>query len=334
MRRMNGVFSQSHLKKIRTRVGEELGLSFQRRTHRSVLMRISVAFAVFAACLLTITPALAAEIPAVNDLLYFVSPETAQFFKPIQLSDVDQNIEIKVESAYINGANAEVLVSVRDLEGNRLDDSIDFYDSYDLRTGFDSVGTCNQIGYDASTRTVTLLIETSSMNPNDTITGKKITISFQTIMSGKEKTLAFPIPMDWSTVSNDVKTEQSNQDGETVLVPGEKLFEIMDGFTFTGVGYIEEQLHIQLYTPNRHIFDDHASLYLKNADGTRVNCNPIYRGGYNTGDSEIERSADYVEYVFDVPQDSLSKYQLFGDFYSAKTRVDGNWSITFPLVND
>ena len=334
MMRASDSFNQKHLKQIRNRVGKELGLSFQKRSHHSAWMRAGIAFAVFAACLLTVTPALAAEIPIVGDLLYFVLPETAQFFKPVQLSDVDQNIEIKVESAYVHGADAEILVSVRDLDGNRLDESIDLYDSYHLRTGFDSVGTCNQIGYDASTGTATLLIETSSMNPRDTITGKKITLSFQTILSGKEKKTASPIQMDWSMVSSDVETEESDSNGETVLVPGEKMFEIMDGFEITGIAYVEDRLHIQLYTPRRDTFDDHAMLYLMSEDGTEIRCNPIYRGGYNTGDPEIERSADYIEYVFDVLQESLPNYQLFGDFYSAKTRIDGNWSITFPLEND
>ena len=334
MKRISDTFNQKHLKQIRNKVGEELGLSFQKRTHRSAWKRIGVVFAVFAVCLMTITPALAAEVPYVDDLLYLISPKTAQFFKPVQLSDVDQNIEIKVESAYIHGANAEVLVSVRDLEGNRLDDSLDFDDSYDIRTGFDCIGTCNQVDYDASTGTAKLLIETSSMNPRDVITGKKITISFQTIMSGKEKTLEFPIPMDWNAIPNDIITEQSDTDGETVLVPGEKLFEILDGFEITGVGYIGNELHIQLYTPRRHKFSDHAFLYLQDENGAKTICKAmLYRGGYNTGDPEIERSADYVEYVFDVPQGELSKCKLYGDFYSMKTRIDGDWSITFPLEN-
>jgi hypothetical protein len=334
MQQINESFNQKHLKNIRNRVYEELGRSFQTNRTRSAFMRAGVVFAVFAVCFLTITPALAAEIPFVNDLLYSVLPETAQFFKPVRLSVVDQNIEIKVESAYVHGAEAEVVVSVRDLEGDRLDELIDFYDTETIRTGFDSIGTCNQIGYDASTGTATLLIQTSSMNPRDMISGKKITISFQTILSGKEERQALPIQVDWSTISNDVNLELLDHGGETVLAPGGERIEILDGFFIAGIGYVGDQLHIQLYTPNRYRFDDHAFLYLKSEEGTEIRCNPIYRGGYNTGDPEMGRRADYIEYVFDVPQQTLSSYQLYGDFYSAKTRVDGDWSITFPLVND
>ncbi|PKM40417.1 MAG: hypothetical protein CVV04_04235 [Firmicutes bacterium HGW-Firmicutes-9] len=334
MQRMNDTFNQTHLKKIRSRVGEELGLSFQKCKTQGTLMRFSVALAVFAACFLTITPALAIGIPAVNDLLYFVLPETAQFFKTVQMSDIDQNIEINVESAYVHGSKAEILVSVRDLNRDRLDDSIDFYDSYDLRTGFDSIGTCNQIGYDTSTGTATFLIEISSMNSDDLITGKKITLSFQTILSGKETKMAVPIQMDWSNISNEVITEKAEHSDAMLLIPGEEILKIMDGFLVTGVGYVGEQLHIQLYTPRRHQFDDHAALYLKNEAEAIIQANAVYRGGYNTGDPELDKRADYIDFVFDVPNDLLSHYKLYGDFYSATTRIDGDWSITFPLENN
>jgi hypothetical protein len=46
-----------------------------------------------------------------------------------------------------------------------------------------------------------------------------------------------------------------------VLVPGEKQLDILDGFSITGLGYAEGKLHIQLYTPERHTLDFHASLY-------------------------------------------------------------------------
>ena len=333
MQRINDGFNRKHLRSIRNKVQSELGISLRKNT-RSFAQRAGIAFAVFAVCLMTITPALAAEIPVVNDLLYRVLPETAQFFKPVQNSAVDKGIEIRVESAYVHGAKAEVLVSVRDLKEDRLDATVDFYDSYDIRTGFDSVGTCNQIGYDEATKTATFLIQTSSMNPNDTIRGKKITISFQTLLSGKLEELDVPVQMDWSAISDSVKTEQSDQNGATVLMPGEKMFNILEGFTITGVGYIDGKLHIQLYTPGRNQFDDHAALYLKNENGTLILGNPIYRSGYNTGDPDMDRRADYIDYVFDISQDRLAKYTLYGDFYSAKTRVDGNWSITFPLEND
>ena len=318
------------MRNIRNTVQGELGLEFSKPSRKRPAMRAGIIFTVFAVCLLTITPALAAEIPQVYDMLYLVLPETAQFFRPIQKSDIDQNIEIKVESAYIHGEKADAVVSVRDLTQDRLSENIDFDDSYEIHSGFDSVGTCNQIDYDPETQTATFLIETSSMNPNDLIVGKKLTISFQTLLSGKIERLAYPIPIDWSTIPDAVQTVQPEPYNETVLVTGETQVAIFDGFIITGTGYVDGKLHIQLYTPRRHTFSDHANLYLSGEDGTKVNGSAIYRGGYN-GDPVHDREADYIDYAFDVPRKELPKYKLFGDFYGYQTRVDGNWSITFPL---
>ena len=332
MKQASDRFNRKHVSNIKNKVQEELGIEFSKKPRKSPAMRAGIVFAVFAACLLTITPALAAEIPEVYDMLYMVLPETAQFFKPVQKSDIDQNIEIRVESVYVHGAEADAVVSVRDLTQDRLSEKIDFDDSYDIHTGFDSVGTSNQIDYDANTRTATFLIETSSMHSSDLIVGKKLTISFQTLLSGKIERLAYPISIDWSTIPDTVQTEQPEPYLETVLVPGEKQLDILDGFSITGLGYAEGKLHIQLYTPERHTLDFHASLYLTNDEGTVIYGSAVYRGGYN-GDPEHDREADYIDYVFDVKQEELPKYTLFGDFYGYQTRVDGDWSITFPLEN-
>ncbi len=330
MKQINDSFNRKHMRNIRNKVQEELRVEFSKKLRKSPVMRAGIVFTVFATCLLTITPALAAEIPQVYAVLYAVLPETAQFFKPVKKSDVDQNIEIKVESVYINGAQADAVVSVRDLTQDRLSEKIDFDDSYEIHTGFDSVGTCNQIDYDAKTRTATFLIETSSMHPSDIIIGKKLTISFQTLLSGKIERLAHPIPIDWNTIPDTVQTVQPEPYNETVLVTGETQVTILDGFMISGIGYVDGKLHIQLYTPRRHTFSDHANLYLSGEDGTKVNGSASYRGGYN-GDPVLDREADYIDYVFDVPREKLPEYTLFGDFYGYQTRVDGNWSITFPL---
>ena len=330
MKQTHDSFNRKHMRNIRNKVQGELGLEFSEPSRKSPAMRAGIIFTVFAVCLLTITPALAAEIPQVYDMLYLVLPETAQFFRPIQKSDIDQNIEIKVESAYIHGEKADAVVSVRDLTQDRLSENIDFDDSYEIHSGFDSVGTCNQIDYDPETQTATFLIETSSMNPNDLIVGKKLTISFQTLLSGKIERLAYPIPIDWSKIPDAVQTVQPEPYNETVLAIGETQATIFDGFIITGTGYVDGKLHVQLYTPRRHTFGDHAFLYLKNGEEEPIAGSMIYRGGYS-GDPVKDREADYIDYVFNVPQEALPKYALLGDFYGYQTRVDGNWSITFPL---
>lgn len=333
MNHAGDVFNRKHMKNIRQKVEQGTGAALSRRAPRSAAARAGIAFAVLAACVLFGTSALAMGVPEVNTLLYYVLPEAAQFFKPVQKSSIDQGIEVKVESAYIHGAEAEAVVSVRDLTGNRLDESVDFYDSYDIQTGFDSLGTCSQIGYDSETKTATFLIWMKSMNDNDIIRGEKITISVQTLLGGKSETLARAIPMDWSALPETVETEHSDWYDAALLVPGEKMFDVLERFIVTGTGYVDGKLHIQLHTPGRDTYGDYAFLYLLDENSRRVDGQMLYRGAYRTGDPEDERRANYVEYAFDVPQSELAHYKLYGEFYSYKTRIDGNWSVTFPLEN-
>jgi len=333
MNQTGDVFNRKHMKNIRQKVEQGTGAALGRRAPRSAAARAGIVFAVLAGCVLFGTSALAMGVPEVNALLYYVSPEAAQFFKPVQKSAVDQGIEVSVESAYIHGSEAEAMVNVRDLTGDRLDDSIDFDDSYDFLTGFDSFGTCSQIGYDAATKTSTFLIQMSSMDERNVIAGEKITVMFQTLLCGKIEALDVPIDLDWSAIPETVETEYTDQDNTDVLVQGESILNVLDGFSVTGIGFVDGKLHIQLYTPRRHLFSDHAFLYLLDESGNRTEADMLYRGAYNVDDAEIEKSADYVEYEFDVPQSELAQYKLYGEFYSYKTRIDGNWSVTFPLEN-
>jgi hypothetical protein len=327
------VFNRKHMKNIRQKIERETGVALSRRAPRSAAARAGIVFAVLAACVLFGTSALAMGIPEVNTLLYYVMPEAAQFFKPVQKSSVDQGIEVNVESAYIHGAEAEAVVSVRDLTGNRLDESIDFDDSYDFLTGFDSFGTCSQIGYDEATKTATFLIQTGSMDKRDVIAGEKITMTFQTLLCGKIEALDVPIALDWSAIPETVETVLADPYEDEVLAIGAEVMTAYNGFTVTGMGYVDGKLHIQLYTPGRYLFSDHAFLYLLDEQGNRTEGGMLYRGSYNAGDDAVEQSADYVEYAFDVPQSELARYKLYGEFYSYQTRIDGNWSVTFPLEN-
>ena len=172
------------------------------------------------------------------------------------------------------------------------------------------------------------------MNPNNRILGSKITFSLKTLLCGKKETLDKPITIDWKSIPESVRTETADPYEGTVLVPGDDQMEPESGFYLSGIGYVVDKLHIQLFTPWRSVYDDHAFLYLLDAQGNRVYADMLYRGGYTTGAEETVQRADYIDYAFDVPQNELELYSLFGDFYSAKTRIDGNWSITFPIPND
>ncbi len=331
MIRKSYAYNVKHRNNIREKVIKETGFSSNAKRANRPFAKTAVAFVAFLVCLLIATPALAVGVPQAYSLLYAVSPQMAQLFQPVQRSSLDQGIEVTVVEAYVHGETAEAVISVCDTTQNRLDDSLDLYDSYDFHTGFDSTGTCKQIGYDETTKTAYFQLSMSSMNSNDRILGSKITFSLKTLLCGKVEVLAKPISIDWSAIPETVKTELADPYEGKVLVPGDDQMEPESGFYLSGIGYVDNKLHIQIFTPWRSVYDDHAFLYLSDAQGKRVYADMLYRGGYTAGAEEAVQRADYIDYVFDVPQIELEQYSLFGDFYSAKTRIDGNWSITFPI---
>lgn len=327
-------YRKEHQENIREIVTRETGVHANAKDKFRGVRKLAVGIAVFLGCLLIATPALAASVPEAYNLLYLVSPETAQFFHPVQMSTVDQGIEVSVESASVYGSTAQALITVRDLEGDRLDDSLDLYDSYEIRIGYDCTGHCEQMGYDATTKTATFLITIASMDEKNIIQGSKLTFTLSTLLTGREKTVDVLIPMDWNNIRSEVQTETGDTSDAVVMIPGTERVALHEGFYCSSIGYVDEKLHIQLYTPGRDLRDDHAFLYLKNAAGEEKQGEMLYRGGYRGMDQTEDERANYVEYAFDVPQNEIDQWLLYGDFYHATGRIDGNWSVTFPLEQE
>ena len=46
---------------------------------------------------------------------------------------------------------------------------------------------------------------------------------------------------------------------------------------------------------------------------------------------DAERKGIYYEFIFDIPQEELNQYNLYGYFVTCDTLTEGNWKVTFPL---
>ena len=309
-------------------------------------LRKAAVAAAFALCLGFALPALAVNSPDIYRLMYAVSPAVAQFFKPVQESCESDGIRMEVVSKYVHKDTAEFYVAMQDLTGERVDASIDLYDSYDLGIPFDNTGTCSQVDFDAKTNTATFLIQISTMDGSD-IPGGKATFSITCFLSGKQVAENLPLELDWSKLASNPQWRYLNRPhgGNTwrnpvtgeettdpvvdkVLVPGASIRTFFDGFTVTAMGYLDGKLHLQLDTPGRITYDDHAFLELVNERGDVVYGDMVY---HDFIDSDTGHFADYIDYVFAVPEDALGDYTLRGSFYAAKNRTDGLWQVTFPI---
>ncbi|MEG1756082.1 MAG: DUF4179 domain-containing protein [Clostridia bacterium] len=332
-------------------IGQTISVAKKQIAQRKFVVRMraarkTVLVVALVLCLCFAVPALAVNVPTIYALMYEGAPTVAQFFIPVQKSCEDQGISMEVVSTYMHGDTAEIYVTMQDLTGKRIDDTTDLFDSYEMNFPFDSSGGCSRVAFDPETKTATFLIKISTLN-GENIPGGKGTFSVRCFISGKQERLEVPLSVDWAKVDvnpeiQQIETYSDNIIGnsiteaemsipiyDTVLVPGKILCSVSDGFQVSAMGYIEGKLHIQMDIPGRLEFDDHARLYLTGSDGKRLEGNSVYLCNY---DFETGEQADYIDYVFDVTPEQLPNFTLCGDFYTATTRTDGNWRVTFPLV--
>lgn len=301
---------------------------------------VSIALAL---CILISIPALAANVPAFYEMLYSISPATAQYFKPVQKSMENNGIKMEVVSTYIHEDTAEVLISVQDLTGNRVDATTDLFDSYSIHRPFDSSATCQRINFDETTNTATFLISITEWG-NKKITGDKITFSVREFISGKRIYDGISVNMDISNITNNPHTmimpdkygyggsdyDFKNLGIPTVLVPSTPISFGVDGINISAMGYVDGMLHIQTVTSEEAKNDNHGYFYFTDNDGNDVKC--VYSITFN--DFQNGERMNYNEFVYDIPQSQLDKYAIHGYFVTGGIFTDGYWQVTFPLESD
>ena len=289
-------------------------------------------------------PVLAGTFPTIYELMYLVSPAVAQFYQPVQLSDEYDGIRMEVVAAYIHEETAEIYITLQDLEGERLDETTDLYDSYSIHMPYSAIGNCQKVGYDPESGILTYLITVTQENDRK-IEGEKLTFSVGGYLGQKQEYEKIEIPIDLTHV-----TEESYQYVDTparggtmtgysgltaimsgtypVLVPqpADPDFPI-EGVKFTGIGYVEGKLHIQYAVENALNNDNYGSFFLQNEAGEMLQEAGSISFREETGENRI----DYRDAIFLIPRKELQDYRLYGDFVISEGFHEGNWQVTFPI---
>ncbi len=304
------------------------------------LLRIAVTAAALITCISVSMPVLAAYVPAVYELMYLVSPEIAQYFVPVQESCEDNGIRMEVVSAYIHGNKAEIYITIQDLTSDRIDGTTDLFDSYDIHRAFSSSASCRLAGYDAQTKTAAFLILIEEWGDRE-IAGSKLTFSLREFLSHKTSAEGVGVDIPLSGIESNAKTQKVYLNGwdgidpplsgdeAAALVPQEAICSPLKGLDVTAAGYVDGRLHIQLATTEKLTLDPHGYFYLADGSGGQR----LYDYSFSfTEEADTGVRTDYQEFVFDIPQDELDRYKLYGNFYTAGMRTAGDWRITFPLV--
>ncbi|MBQ4105030.1 MAG: hypothetical protein IJC86_01420 [Clostridia bacterium] len=305
------------------------------------VLKLTLVAVILIFCMTFAVPTFAVSTSMGYDVLYAMFPSVAQKLKPVQMSCVDNGIKMEVIAANVTDTEAQVYISMRDLTGDRIDETTDLFDSYDIRRPFDSSATCSMVDYDASAKTATFLIQ---MDWYDTrkLLGSKVTFSVKEFLSRKQEWNGYIDSINLSEVGDaketitNVSTRGGSYSDDEIALLDEKsaylkpvndgiITSPVDGVEITGIGYIDGKLHIQTYFDNIVDYDNHGFIYLVDENG-----------GFDYGEQSVafwdeKGVGSYEEQVFDITPEELSKCRVYGEFVTSDSLTQGDWEVTFRL---
>jgi len=281
---------------------------------KSFFSKPAIISAVILVVFLTLTPVLAANVPFVYEFMYYISPSAAQFFMPVRKSCVDNGIRMEVVSAYIHESKAEIYVTMQDITGNRIDGTIDLFDSYSVNSSFNSSAVCRLADYDESTGKATFYIMITQWGDRK-IEGEKITFSVrefisnrrvyeeipvETVLSCTEKTPYTKLVYPGDGTGREFPGISEKYNGKVkVLAMPEPMDFPAEGVNLTGIGYVDGMLHVQASLEGPA---DFGYFFLRDESGKEIQCDYYYSFREDGENNTVTR---YYEYVFDIPETEI-----------------------------
>ncbi len=257
-------------------------------------------------------------------------------------------IELKLLSAVVDGNNGYIFFTVQDLVGDRLDDKMGWayckVDFHGMFKGHLLDCSINQLSYDEETKTITAV--TSIQSTKGISVNDKMTFTLGTLESGLsffDKYETGVSLYDLWEANQDIQTTTADEYGITAwagpigqdlsnkqvkamsILKKNGLSHDIDGIDWarlTGIGFIDNQLHLQYqYTENRRDFNGGSfSLYNRNGEEIK-STNALHFG---------ENRLGYVEHVYDIGSpEELRDISLKAQFNSSAGYIDGQWNISF-----
>lgn len=303
-------------------------------------VRLAALVAAMVLALAVSVTALATVSEPVNELLYRIWPFAAQSLKPVALSCEDQGIRMEVLSVAVEGQETLVTLTMQDLTGDRLDETVDLFDTGNLLLPYDGSGTCMLADYDAAEKKATFAVYMRF--DTERIGDAKATFRVSKLLSNKRECtldltpyLALPLAEAETVRVPKLRGWGGSADHHEaaamqVLDPAaSREIELTEGVTFTGAGLVDGALHVQLRYGDIIRTDNHGFLYLTDGAGNILEL----PGDGITGLSWFGENGDsWQEYIFDPLPLPMEELKLMGEFVTADPALEGDWQVTFPLV--
>lgn len=295
--------------------------------------------AIISLLIMSMTIAVSADNYTAYKILYSVNEGMAKKLSLVNESCEDNGIQMTVEAVNIDDNKADIYISLRDLTGDRIDETTDLFDSYRINTTADSMSGCQSVSYDEETKTKTFLI---SIEQDEPIVGEKLKFSVSELITGKTETYCKLDIVEKLNVtkgyvsSTDLSVRGGSGDDNFDLdAPRQMLktdkgngFSPVSGVRIVGYGFIDNQLHIQAYYENILEYDNHGFVYLRDDKGEKVSME------YDIAFWDEENTGSYEEYVFDVSQKEFDDCEVYGKFTTCDTNIKGNWSVSIWVENN
>ena len=268
----------------------------------------------------------------------------AQSLEPIQLSSTSQGITMTVQSASVEDGVLTAYITMEDLEGDRLRDGVDLYDSFHINTPYRTaivISGWRPLGFDEESGTYGHLV---TVQPKDSsgkklnFEGKHFTFSINQLLLGQTKTTP-ALTMDWSALPETPATVRKYiyglnhaadeklplfDDGTALLLqPGTVNVPVTDGVTISAAGFLDGKFRLQLQFDNLGP-DDHGWLALVGPNGEQI----AACGSMSTRE---EDGTKYQETLYGITPEELANCTLTGEFTTGGYLLDGDWKVTFTL---
>lgn len=325
-------------------------------------IRPLAAVAAVLALLIVATPTLAVNVPLVHDVLNHIAPELADRLVPVQLSDEDNGIQMEVVAASVRDNVAEwvikiegealkgwtfvgPLVKIRDhsgmfggattTDGESLNDYDEVFEDrekgiwyYRYQKTYPEGTSAREILGDRMTIRLSGVLLTNV--GKEGIEVPVIFTDYELMTVERERWLDYGFSGYGRGGGSDYFMYEQKVD--TLMTPGESVYDVTDKLSLTGAAYIDGKLHIQTAGVDQIIGNrvewSYIRPYFMDADGNKIR--ELYH--YSCEIEADGHETEYVECVFDIPPEELANYTMRIELINDEA-VGSHCSVTFEIAD-
>lgn len=307
--------------------------------------RVAVTCSILLSLFVTI-PVMATNFSSFERLLDTIDSRFESFLQPIQLTSENKGIKMEVVSAMKDEDMIVIYITLQDIDGNRIDETLDLNDSYRIE-GLNTY-TSEVVNYNEQSKTATIRIQANSKK---NINNKIVEFSLDSFISN-EKNISSSLDNNiladnlGNEVENPVKLNIDNISGgggilykeivnkkDIDILEKDKLnikFNEITYMNITNIGIINNQLHIQTKW-DKDKFDNHGLLYLTDNEGNKINASSANISYSFDENGTTIYGNDYIEYIFDLKNINLNNIKLNADIFYSENYIEGPWKTRFKI---